>query len=762
MLNPTRPLSFLALVLGISACSIAPERARDPREVSFLQACKDATSDALVINLAAHPDDEAARTLVFLRRRHGIRTVTLYSTCGDGGQNAIGREIGPALAFLRTRETLAAARFTGTQVRWLGFPDFGYSKTAAEAFRVWGKDAYLQALDAVVQEVRPDAVFTNHSPNRGHGHHRATVLAVRELMTRKARSGWVVPIYQRAGRNSTEWQVKFKVGGLDPVAGQTYARQAYRGWRQHRTQGVFGPFSGTRLLEDKWGLVHPADGDGSQPLAFLGSLFRESEFLALARRQAIDVEELRQQFAAFDQIGDSAAHVARARQLLPEMVRLQGQLPAGPAALRMGRRIEALQRIVMLGAGVTIAAQLSQERLAPGSRGQVYLRVLREGSMPPAKLQAELLGQQVEGRDGQVRIPFGPLRDVAVGDVKPAWFRPQITFDIDGVEIRRQVPVRYTPVARVALKWRRDVHMVPASRVGGRIEVPLEITWNGDQAMNSDLQLASTDGVVAELSDAAVSLPAQPSKRQKVVTIVLPERALEEDVTVVSKLDTGSSKLQLRLVEAKLPPSLHVGLVRGPDDSLHLALQDLGIRHQDLDPETLKDVDLSRFSTVVLDIRAYHHRRDLKAQRDRILEFCKAGGRVVCFYHKPFEWNQTDSRPLLAPYALTVGRQRVCEEHAAVAFADPGHRLVNHPNKLGPRDFKGWVQERGLNFPMQWAKQWVPILRMHDTGEKPLDGSLLYARYGSGDYVYCSLALYRQLRRGHAGAARILVNLLSR
>ena len=123
LIYPIWPFAFLFL----SSCAVVSEVAHDPRAVSFRQACKDATTDALVINLAAHPDDEAARTLVYLRR-HGVRTVTVYSTCGDGGQNAIGREIGPALAFLRTRETLAAARFTGTQVRWLGFPDFGYSK----------------------------------------------------------------------------------------------------------------------------------------------------------------------------------------------------------------------------------------------------------------------------------------------------------------------------------------------------------------------------------------------------------------------------------------------------------------------------------------------------------------------------------------------------------------------------------------------------------------------------------------------------------
>jgi hypothetical protein len=52
---------------------------------------------------------------------------------------------------------------------------------------------------------------------------------------------------------------------------------------------------------------------------------------------------------------------------------------------------------------------------------------------------------------------------------------------------------------------------------------------------------------------------------------------------------------------------------------------------------------------------------------------------------------------------------------------------------------------------------------MRDKGdEKPHQGALLYTGYGRGDFVYCSLALYRQLRIGHAGAARLLVNLLAK
>ena len=141
MVVPTTRVTVLSLSF-LAACTV-PDSEVGPSHVSnfpdypaFLQACKDATTDAVVMNLAAHPDDESGRSLVFLRRKFGVRTVTVYSTCGEGGQNAIGREIGMELARIRTRETLAAARLTGTQVRWLGFADFGYSKTAAEAFEL--------------------------------------------------------------------------------------------------------------------------------------------------------------------------------------------------------------------------------------------------------------------------------------------------------------------------------------------------------------------------------------------------------------------------------------------------------------------------------------------------------------------------------------------------------------------------------------------------------------------------------------------------
>ena len=50
---------------------------------------------------------------------------------------------------------------------------------------------------------------------------------------------------------------------------------------------------------------------------------------------------------------------------------------------------------------------------------------------------------------------------------------------------------------------------------------------------------------------------------------------------------------------------------------------------------------------------------------------------------------------------------------------------------------------------------------MHDKNCPPERGALLYAKYGAGEYIYCALSLYRQLKNRHAGACRIFANLIS-
>jgi len=133
------------------------------------------------------------------------------------------------------------------------------------------------------------------------------------------------------------------------------------------------------------------------------------------------------------------------------------------------------------------------------------------------------------------------------------------------------------------------------------------------------------------------------------------------------------------------------------------------------------------------------------------------GGRLVVQYMTPD--NALDNR--IGPRPLKISRDRVTVEGAPVTVLLPKHSLVTTPNPIGPRDFEGWVQERGLSFAGPWDPAYQAVLSCHDPGEPPRDGGLLYLRYGKGVFIYSGYAWFRQLPAGVPGAWRLFANLVS-
>jgi hypothetical protein len=115
----------------------------------------------------------------------------------------------------------------------------------------------------------------------------------------------------------------------------------------------------------------------------------------------------------------------------------------------------------------------------------------------------------------------------------------------------------------------------------------------------------------------------------------------------------------------------------------------------------------------------------------------------------------------IGPYPLTVGRERITDETAAMEPVDPKHAVLRTPNAITAADFDGWVQERGLYYAERWSDEYRPIFRSADPGEGSLLGGLLVAEHGRGRYVYTGLAFFRQLPAGVPGAYRLFANLLA-
>src|SRR5438445_13041665 len=83
--------------------------------VALYQALLDLTNPWTVMCIAAHPDDEDGTSLIVMRRKYGAHTVSVFSTFGEGGQNAIGPELYEELGAIRASETMAAAEIQGSE-----------------------------------------------------------------------------------------------------------------------------------------------------------------------------------------------------------------------------------------------------------------------------------------------------------------------------------------------------------------------------------------------------------------------------------------------------------------------------------------------------------------------------------------------------------------------------------------------------------------------------------------------------------------------
>jgi hypothetical protein len=178
----------------------------------------------------------------------------------------------------------------------------------------------------------------------------------------------------------------------------------------------------------------------------------------------------------------------------------------------------------------------------------------------------------------------------------------------------------------------------------------------------------------------------------------------------------------------------------------------------------VKTADLQKYTSIIVDNRVYESTPGLIAANQKLLDYAKAGGTLIVFYHKSFEWNPDPRRnrpDQLAPYKLILGDERITDETAPITFLEPQHPLLNFPNKMGQEDFAGWIQERGLYYPKEWDPQFQALLQSNDPGEAPLKGGLLAADYGHGKYIYTSMVWYRELRAGVPGAYRMLANMIS-
>ncbi len=210
-------------------------------------------------------------------------------------------------------------------------------------------------------------------------------------------------------------------------------------------------------------------------------------------------------------------------------------------------------------------------------------------------------------------------------------------------------------------------------------------------------------------------------------------------------------------VDVKTAPGLHVAYIAGTGDDVPQALEDLGLRVPLLTPGDLATADLKQFDAIVIGVRAYSVRPDLRTANRRLLDYVKNGGALIVQYNL----QTLDDGYGPYPFSLGSNPQKVVDENSAVEFLEPNNPALLWPNKITKGDFGGWQEERGHGFMNTFNEHYQALFETHDPDQAAQKGGLLLARYGKGVYVYDAFALYRQLPAGVPGAYRILANLVS-
>jgi hypothetical protein len=238
----------------------------------------------------------------------------------------------------------------------------------------------------------------------------------------------------------------------------------------------------------------------------------------------------------------------------------------------------------------------------------------------------------------------------------------------------------------------------------------------------------------------------------------------------------------VKLVRANIKlTAKKVGYIMGAGDEMPEALRQLGLDVTLLGQSDLEQGDLSRFDAIVAGVRAYNVRSDIRAKQQRLLEYVKNGGRYIVQYQtgdspdptaprgqpQPNPFFQQQTAPVttnLGPYPFFVpggNKYRITVEDVPVQFPHPDSPLLQYPNHINPKDFDGWVQERGVYFAVGWDKRYETVLASEDPGEQPLEGGLIWTRYGKGVYIFTAYSWFRQLPAGVPGAYRLFANFLS-
>lgn len=775
-----------------------------------------------VLYVAAHPDDENTRLIAYLANEELAQVAYLSLTRGDGGQNLIGPELGIGLGQIRTQELLKARETDGGRQFFTRAKDFGYSKNPDETLQNWEREKILSDVVWVIRKFRPDIIITrfNTIPGVTHGHHTTSAILAEEAFEKAAdpqafsdQLDFVEPwqakrIFWNAYNFRGEFEPEegkqyyaFPTGDFNPLLGETYSQIAADSRTMHKSQG-FGSTAGIGAADDH---IQFVNGQAMKQHPFEGI---EDKWESIEGGEAIRMK-IDQAIADFDFLNPEKNVPA----LLEVKASLKGIMDSNAGWLQ--EKKEALDQLILASLGIEIEFNARQETAFPGSQVSSTLVFNNPSTIPVENLSVHVGQEDFNTSAGQI-VGNQPYSETIQFEIKesmpysqPYWLEKYVDGPIYPVEEQEligqpfndpsiQADLSFT-IADERFELAAPLYYKYNDQVDGEVKQPFVIIPEIDLSLSketvfllekSDPTLVVTVHFNQSISDGSLSFEGidegqfsilkvedNPAQKQRIYTVEFSENGSGKKI-VKAQYKAANGKVYDQISERigyKHIPNLtyfqpadvaliqedweisgdKIGYVPGAGDEVPQVLHALGYEVISLGEGDFSLENLSQYKTILIGIRAYNVNQLLAENQASLLGYVRAGGNLIVQYNT--------SSPLLTtqigPYPFTITRDRVAVETASVK-ADYSHPLLQGPNQMRQEDFDNWIQERGLYFAGDLAPEYSTPLQMNDPGEDIKTGSLIYATYGEGTFVYTGLSFFRELPAAVPGAIKLFINLI--
>ena len=770
-----------------------------------------------VLYVAAHPDDENTRLITYFANHYHAETAYLSLTRGDGGQNLIGPELREKLGAIRTQELLAARNIDGGNQFFTRANDFGYSKEPNETFSIWNKKQVLEDVVQVMETFQPDIVinrFNHRTPGTTHGHHTASAMlsleAYDQLKVKPKRvffntSWWFYGSEEAFEKADKSNLIGFNANVYYPLKGKSNHEIAALSRSQHQCQG-FGS-TGTRGDETEYLELLKGDLPSNHNI-FAGI---DTSWKRIKGGEAIGkiLLPIQENF----NFKNPASHI-------PDLVKAYTLIQKLEDSHWKTEKTNQILKIIEAASGLYLEAITSVETATKNEDITITIEAINRSSASIKLISYSLLNQdkkeykkELTNNEKVILEEKNFTIPTTIEYSNLFWLKEKPTVGMYQVsnkviriypEEKLQFPIVFTvEVEGITIDFVKNMVYKMNDRKKGETYIPFTVLPEVTSEIVNKVSIFNTNQpkeIVVKLKAhknnssgvAQLQIPANWTVEPKEIPFAIatkneeqtirfkvypPKQESNVDFSVGIKTATENHQFEcveirydhipkqtiLQASEGKLvkldieTKGKNIGYLLGAGDEVGKYLENIGYNITYINPTELQAATLAKFDAVILGIRAFNTVEDLKFKQKELFKFVENGGNLIVQYN-------TTSGLLtkeVAPYELSISRDRVTNEKAVVTFLDPKNPILNVPNKITAKDFENWVQEQGLYYPDKWDKAFTPILSSADDGEEQKQGALLVAKYGKGNYIYTGLSFFRELPEGVSGAYRLLANLIS-